>query len=101
MLGERTRLKPISKKRAAERRQRAALVAQVTARGCEAAVLVPGVACGGPIDCHEVIPRSAWAKGYLELSNLRAVCRQHHSWIDEHPILAHDVGLHGFSWERE
>lgn len=56
--------------------------------------------CRGPLDAHEVIPRSAWRAGYLVLDNVVSVCRAHHDWIGEHPALAHDLGLHGYSWER-
>lgn len=67
---------------------------------CQAEHLVPEVRCGGQLDPHEVIPRSAWPGGELVLENVRMVCRQHHRWIDDHPEAAHKAGLHGFSWER-
>jgi hypothetical protein len=57
------------------------------------------VVCIGPLDVHEVIPRSAWAGGWLEPDNCRLVCRVHHDWIGDHPAEAHRLGLHGFSWE--
>jgi len=56
--------------------------------------------CAGPLDVHEVIPRSAWRDGELVESNCVLVCRRHHHWIDDHPSLAHEMGLHGYSWER-
>lgn len=55
--------------------------------------------CGGPRDGHEIIPRSAWAKGYLVVDNVITVCRDHHHWIDTHPDEAHALGLHGYSWQ--
>lgn len=67
---------------------------------CQAEAKVPGIRCDGPLDAHEIIPRSAWRDGYLEPSNVVLVCRQHHQWIDNHPELAHAAGLHGFSYER-
>ena len=95
-------LPALSTRRRQEKPQRDAVRAQVLERdgGCTAARLVPHVACGGPLDCHEVIPRSAWAAGYLVESNTRMVCRRHHSWIGDHVADAHAAGLHGFSWER-
>lgn len=60
----------------------------------------PPRACGGKLDVHEVIPRSAWAAGQYEESNCLLVCRRHHDWIDDNPEMAHVLGLHGFSWER-
>ncbi|HEU5085691.1 MAG TPA: hypothetical protein VFU14_20285 [Acidimicrobiales bacterium] len=57
-------------------------------------------ACDGPLDPHEVIPRSAWPGGHLVASNVRLVCRRHHEWIGDHPDLAHALGFHGYSWDR-
>lgn len=56
--------------------------------------------CGGPLDPHEIIPRSAWADGDLEASNVISVCRSHHDWIDLYPEAAALFGLHGYSWQR-
>lgn len=67
---------------------------------CRARHLVVDVRCDGPLDPHEVIPRSAWHDGQYDLDNIVMVCRAHHRWIDNHPALAHAVGLHKFSWER-
>lgn len=60
----------------------------------------PPRACGGRLDVHEIIPRSAWPDGELVESNCLLVCRRHHDWIDDNPEPAHLLGLHGFSWER-
>lgn len=57
--------------------------------------------CGKQLDVHEIIPRSAWPGGYLVDSNCVLVCRAAHHWIDDHPYEAHDLGLHGYSWERD
>ena len=56
--------------------------------------------CAGPLDVHEIIPRSAWAMGQYRIDNTVLICRIHHMWIDNHPLLAHEVGLHGFSYDR-
>lgn len=58
------------------------------------------VRCGGPLDPHEVIPRSVWPDGELVLENVMMVCRRHHEWIGDNPAHAHALNLHGFSWER-
>lgn len=58
------------------------------------------IRCGGPLDPHEVIPRSAWHDGQYVLDNVLMVCREHHDWIGDYPDAAHAVGLHGYSWER-
>lgn len=92
-----------SEKRAAKRAARERVVEAVFRRDnyrCRAALSVPDVDCGGPIDPHEVIPRSAWPDGDLVESNVLTVCRAHHRWIDLHPDAAHALGLHGYSYER-
>lgn len=58
------------------------------------------VMCHGPLDVHEIIPRSAWPDGELVESNCQLICRRHHEWVDAHPAIAHQIGLHGYSWER-
>ncbi len=67
---------------------------------CQAAAFVASVACSGPLDVHEVIPRSAWPAGWLSPSNCLTVCRYHHCYISDHPEDAAKVGLHGYSWQR-
>lgn len=67
---------------------------------CQARHLVTNVSCGGHLDPHEIIPRSAWQLGYLEVDNVVMVCRRHHEWIDNHPDEAFALGLHGYSWQR-
>jgi 5-methylcytosine-specific restriction endonuclease McrA len=64
------------------------------------ATRVTHVKCGGALEVHEIIPRSAWAGGELCLDNVILVCREHHRWIGSHPMAAHAAGLHGYSWER-
>lgn len=68
-------------------------------RGCRARALVPEVRCRGPHDPHEIIPRSAWRAGIYDRENVIEVCRAHHDWIDHNITAAHELGLHGFSWE--
>lgn len=81
---------------------RSAVVEYVTRRdrgACQAKDRVGHVRCAGPLDPHEIIPRSAWRLGYLDPTNIIMVCRAHHDWIGDHPKVAHLRGLHGFSWE--
>ncbi len=105
----RTRLprgtKPIptfGRRRKSERQERRDVVAAVLARdgGCQATAMHPGQPCRGPLDAHEVIPRSAWARGYLVESNVLIVCRLAHELIGTEVERAHALGFHGFSWER-
>lgn len=58
------------------------------------------LACGGDLECHEIIPRSAWPAGWLVLANTVSCCSRHHAWIGDHPEAAHAIGLHGYSHER-
>jgi 5-methylcytosine-specific restriction endonuclease McrA len=71
---------------------------------------LPGDLVGAPTRCtdtlevHEVIPRSAWAAGWLVPDNCVTLCggpNGHHAWVTDHPAEAHRLGLHGFSWERK
>lgn len=97
------RLSPRSKRRereAAERRVVVMLALARDRRTCRAASLVPEVGCAGPLDPHEIIPRSAWRAGYLELDNVITICRAHHEWVGDQPDEAERRGLHGRSWQR-
>lgn len=102
----RRRIRAKSARREAETPERQRVVAEAFARDghrCRARDLVPQVRCRGPLDPHEIIPRSAWAAGYLVLANIVSLCRAHHDWTEEHRGKdgeAHRIGLHGFSWER-
>ena len=108
-------MRPISEKRAGEQPARREVVRQALERDgyrcqfwehCDRAGVwtpfgpVPPLPCSATLDVHEVIPRSVWAKGHLELSNTVTLCRAHHDWVGDHPAAAHKLGLHGFSHER-
>lgn len=96
------RPKGISTKRRERQPERTAVVDAAWERDggrCQARLYVPSVRCAGQLDPHEIIPRSAWAAGAYVLDNVLMVCRAHHDWIGDNPKLAHEAGLHGFSWE--
>lgn len=98
-----TRVAQRSAKSIALAPERAAVVQAARDRDgnrCQAEDLVREVRCGGPLDAHEIVPRSAWSRGYLDVDNVVIVCRRHHTWIDNNPEAAHTVGLHKMSWER-
>lgn len=102
-LKRKTRLQPMSERRKSEVLRRREVVEQVRRRDgnrCQAAGLVRSVICCGPLDPHEIIPRSSWRAGYLEPDNVVIVCRAHHDWIGDNPLEAEAVGLHGWSWQR-
>ena len=107
----RSPLARVGRRAKSKRAVRAQVVARVLARDgyrCQAykrIVAVLGrfagpVTCAGPLDVHEIVPRSVWPDGELVDDNCVSVCRRHHEWIDEHPALAREVGLHKFSWDR-
>jgi hypothetical protein len=50
--------------------------------------------CGGHADVHEIIPRSIWPDGDLDMENCILLCRQHHIWIDSNRDLAEEIGLY-------
>lgn len=100
------RLPAMSSKRMGERDARRAAVAEVARRDglrCAAVGLLEHRCTeqgGHGLDAHEVIPRSTWPGGHLVASNIRLVCRTAHEWIGANPAKAHDLGLHGWSYER-
>jgi 5-methylcytosine-specific restriction endonuclease McrA len=97
------RLRPMSKRRRRELRQRAQVRVEVLERdgGCVARDRLPQVSCsGGDLDVHELVRRSQWRAGWLYASNAVAICRNHHRLVTERPELGHSVGLVVWSWER-
>jgi hypothetical protein len=101
-------INPQSPKRRSQQATRDAVIEAVLDRdrGCRGVGLIPNHVCGfipgrKALEVHEVIPRSAWAEGYLVESNCVALCAVAHNWVDANPSAAHEVGLHKFSWERE
>lgn len=98
----RKRIPVKSQKRRREELARAEVAVAARARdgGCVARGLVPDHVCAGPLDPHEVIPRSAWPGGHLVLDNVRTLCRAAHEWVHANERAAHRLGLHGYSWER-
>lgn len=110
---KRSPLRSIGRKRRSKQTQRAAVVERVLNRDghhCQAIVhylngttTIPSfivIECNGPLDVHEIIPRSVWPDGELIEDNCVTVCRNHHQWIDSHPSHAHLIGLHDYSWSR-
>lgn len=97
------RLRPFSKKRKDELPERRALVVRKLVAAhwrCQGEAYNVIHVCWGPLDVHEIIPRSAWREGYLVDENCVVICRGLHDWIGDHEAEAHAHGLHGYSWER-
>jgi hypothetical protein len=96
-----TTLRNISAKRKKQLPLRDRVRQEVLARDrdCQAARLVPGIRCGGPLDTHEVKPRSTGGD-WLNPDHAIAICRLHHGWVGDHPTEAARLGLHRWSWEQ-
>jgi hypothetical protein len=97
----RTRIKPVSDKRLAEREERDAVRETTLRRAgfrCQAAGAF-GILCGGHLDVHELQGRGVRPGGHLDDTNTIALCRIHHSYVTDHPQDAHDAGLLRWSWE--
>lgn len=82
-----TRLRPVSAKRAKEQRQRRATLKAMSAdqaicQRCHAAQAV---------DAHEVVPRSAGGS-ITDPANIRLLCRECHDWIHRFPAAARRAG---------
>jgi 5-methylcytosine-specific restriction endonuclease McrA len=50
--------------------------------------------CLDVLDVHEIVPRSVWPDGDLEVDNCVLLCRRHHEWIDSHREIAEMIGLY-------
>lgn len=99
---QRTPLSPMSKRRRGESQERRDVLDRIRRRDrnrCRATDLLrtAGLAgwevCDGPLDGHEIVPRSRWRDGYLVDENVILVCRRHHDWIHAHPVTARTLGL--------
>jgi hypothetical protein len=98
------RLRQQSVKRQSERERRQAVVEATLRRAgyrCEAEVVVPEVACGGPLDVDEKAARGVHPGAHLDLSLTQVLCRRHHEWRHANPAEAHARGLRLHSWEVE
>lgn len=101
-LERRTRLRPIGRRRRRELAAWAVVKADTLTRDagiCQAAHLVPQVACYGPLDPHHIAKRSTTPEARVDPENVVWVCRRHHYWIDVNQLEAHGLGLHRPSWE--
>ena len=90
----RSRLRPVSKKRRATAEQRRKCREIVIERDgkCKLKTIAPDVACWGPIDVHEVVPRGRGGDP-LDPDNCLAGCRLHHDLVGANPKRATELGL--------
>lgn len=89
-------MRAVSKKRRREAKQRAHVRGQALSRdrGCVAKGLLPEIECGGRLEVNEIIRRSQWAAGYLDVDNTVTLCSEHHRYVTEHPVHAETLGLY-------
>lgn len=96
---KRTRIKPVSAKRARENRQRAKLrLRMIETHGvsCQAGIL--GVCDGRWTDMHERLSR-ARGGSVTDPDNIVLLCRPCHRLITEHPAWAEANGWALHSWD--
>lgn len=101
---KRGRLAPVSKKRRAEQPIRKAVRDATLARqgyDCAAMLIVPEIACGGPLDVDERKSRGVYPGGHLDETNTQALCRNHHRWRTDKPEEAWQRGLRVKAWEHD
>jgi len=90
-----------SSRRRAERRQRAAVVAEVLERdgGCVARASVSSVPCHGALVVHETAQRSVVPGSHLRADLAVALCHAHHEWAHRNIAEARALGLIVDSWD--
>jgi hypothetical protein len=92
-----TPVNPVSQTRKDERPQRDACRAVVLAR--DPICRFPG--CRRPSsEVHELHRGAGRHADYLDPEMCRGLCRECHQIVTDNPILAHDLGLSLWSWER-
>lgn len=85
----RSRIRPVSKRRAAQNRVRARLRLEMVGKPCEAQL--EGCAYTGT-DWHERLSRARGGSP-IDVENRVWLCRPCHSWVTEHPREATELGL--------
>ena len=96
-LKRKTRISPVSKKRAKTAPTRRKLVAEQLERVpyCEASLI--GIGCTfTAVDCHEIVPRGRRPNAHLDPTLFVSLCRNCHTWLTAHPDFAtrHALMLH-------
>jgi len=54
--------------------------------------------CHGAVNGHELLKRSRGGS-IIDMDNVTLLCDGHNSWVEDHPIEAHRLGLAFHSWE--
>lgn len=97
----RTRLRPVSDRRRAEKVDYLALVRALAEEDdrCEVCPIIVQVdpswrGCTGRMSgLHHIAKRSQWRGGLLVRANVLRACNPGNRWVEDHPELAHRAGL--------
>ena len=54
--------------------------------------------CFGPIHGHEILKRSRGGS-ITDMRNVTLLCQYHNGWVENHPYVAHELGLAKHAWE--
>lgn len=104
---KRTPLRPVSKKKARENRERAQLMEarfgpsqwwRCWVRDRPLHMMTMGQ-CHGPVHGHEVVKSSQMKDARLDMDNIILLCNYHNGWVEDNPDTAHDFGLMRHNWE--
>lgn len=98
-LTRRTRLRPVSEKRAANASERLRVRNEVFTRdGWTCQARVSPLCPHGLLEAHHL--RKASQGGTYTAENLLTTCHGCNQWIEDHPAEARAAGLVVFSWEK-
>ena len=57
------------------------------------------LACFGNLNGHELLKRSRGGS-ITDPDNIEILCDGHNVWVEDHPTLAHEIGMAKHSWEQ-
>ena len=98
---KRSRPKPVSDRRRGENAERARLLLQRFGPKDHWSCGYGAPAfCFGPVNGHEILKRSRGGS-ILDMDNVVLLCDYHNGWCEDHPLLAHEMGLARHAWERD
>lgn len=88
------RMRYRSEKREAEAAERTIVRELVFARDrwtCQIPAAAEAGRCFGPLTPHHI--RKEGQGGAYEADNLVTLCAHHNGWVEDHPLIAHELGL--------
>jgi len=94
---KRTRINPVSKKRASVNVARRIFVRQILEERMNCEAQIPGTCSNWATDVHEIMTR-ARGGSILDEDNVLALCRPCHSFITTEPAFSQEHGFTVHSW---